>query len=92
MSGDQGSVNYNTYALGREGYFSLDLIASQAAIEADKSVAQAFSADIAYNKGKGYDDFNASSDHIAAYGLAALIGGVALKKLGAARAGRRVLC
>jgi uncharacterized membrane-anchored protein len=81
-SGDQGSVNYNTYALGREGYFSLDLITSQAAIEANKSVARALLADISYDKGKAYEDFDASSDHIAAYGLAALIGGVALKKLG----------
>jgi uncharacterized membrane-anchored protein len=81
-SGDQGSVNYNTYALGREGYFSLDLITSRDAIAADKSVAQTLLADVAYDKGKAYEDFNASSDHIAAYGLAALIGGVALHKLG----------
>ena len=81
-SADQGSVNYNTYALGREGYFSLDLITSQAAIEADKSVARALLADISYDKGKAYQDFEASSDHVAAYGLAALIGGVALHKLG----------
>jgi uncharacterized membrane-anchored protein len=81
-SGDQGSVNYNTYALGREGYFSLDLITSQAAIAANKSVAQTLLADIAYDKGKAYADFEASSDHVAAYGLAALIGGVALHKLG----------
>jgi uncharacterized membrane-anchored protein len=81
-SGDQGSVNYNTYALGRDGYFSLDLITSQAAIAANKSVARALLADITYDKGKAYEDFVASSDHVAAYGLAALIGGVALHKLG----------
>jgi uncharacterized membrane-anchored protein len=81
-SGDQGSVNYNTYALGREGYFSLDLITSQATIAADKVVAQTLLSDITYAKGKAYQDFDASSDHIAAFGLAALIGGVALKKLG----------
>jgi uncharacterized membrane-anchored protein len=81
-NGDQGSVNYNTYALGREGYFSLDLITSQAAIAANKSVAQALLADISYDKGKAYQDFEASSDHVAAYGLAALIGGVALHKFG----------
>jgi uncharacterized membrane-anchored protein len=81
-SGDQGSVNYNTYALGREGYFSLDVITSQATIAADKVVAQTLLSDITYAKGKAYQDFDASSDHIAAFGLAALIGGVALKKLG----------
>jgi len=82
QSGDQGSVNYNTYALGREGYFSLDLITTKAAIEATKGAASALLADISYGKGKAYTDFDASSDHVAAYGLAALIGGVALKKLG----------
>ena len=81
-SGDQGSVNYNTYALGRDGYFSLDLITSQEAIEANKTVARALLADITYDVGKAYQDFDASSDHIAAYGLAALIGGVALHKFG----------
>ena len=45
-------------------------------------MARALLADISYDKGKAYADFDASSDHIAAYGLAALIGGVALKKLG----------
>lgn len=32
--------------------------------------------------GKRYSDFDASSDKVAAYGLAALVGGVAAKKLG----------
>lgn len=39
-------------------------------------------ADLAYNAGKRYEDFSASTDRVAAYGLAALIGGVAAKKLG----------
>ena len=39
-------------------------------------------ADLDYNSGKRYEDFNASTDHIAEYGLAALIGGIAAKKLG----------
>ena len=81
-AGEGGSVNYNTYALGREGYFSLDLITDPKAIDADKSAASALLAGINYLPGKGYGDFNASTDHIAEYGIAALIGGVALKKLG----------
>ena len=81
-SGDEGSVNYNTYALGREGYFSLDLITNKAAIETDKSAARQMLGRISYSKGKAYEDFDASSDHVAEYGLAALVGGVALKKLG----------
>ena len=77
-----GSVNYNTYALGRDGYFSLNLITTQAAIGADKANARTLLAALSYLPGKGYGDFNASTDHIAEYGLAALIGGVAAKKLG----------
>ena len=35
-----------------------------------------------FNEGKRYTDFNGSTDKVAAYGLAALIGGIAAKKLG----------
>jgi uncharacterized membrane-anchored protein len=75
-------VNYNTYALGRDGYFSLNLLTSSSSVAADKSVARGLLAALSYNSGKGYQDFNASTDHIAEYGIAALIGGVAAKKLG----------
>jgi uncharacterized membrane-anchored protein len=75
-------VNYNTYALGREGYFSLNLLTSADRVAADKPAAHTLLAALAYNEGKGYEDFNASTDHIAEYGLAALVGGVVAKKLG----------
>jgi uncharacterized membrane-anchored protein len=75
-------INYNTYALGRDGYFSLNLLTSSDHIGNDKGIAQELLADLAYNKGKNYEDFNVSTDHIAAYGLAALVGGLAAKKLG----------
>jgi len=75
-------VNYNTYALGREGYFSLNLVTGLNSIEAEKPSAHALLAALEYKDGKRYSDFNASTDHIAEYGLAALIGGIAAKKLG----------
>jgi uncharacterized membrane-anchored protein len=75
-------INYNTYALGRDGYFSLNLLTSAGRINADKTVAYELLAALTYNSGRGYEDFNASTDHIAEYGLAALIGGIAAKKLG----------
>ena len=77
-----GSINFNTYALGREGYFSLNLITGQDTISEDKTNARTLLGAISYLPGKTYGDFNASTDHIAEYGLAALIGGVAAKKLG----------
>jgi uncharacterized membrane-anchored protein len=76
------SINYNTYALGRDGYFSLNLLSNSERIAGDKSVAHGLLGDLAYNAGKRYEDFSASTDRIAEYGLMALVGGVAAKKLG----------
>jgi len=76
------TINYNTYALGRDGYFSLDLITDDKDIGADKVVAEQLLGSLAYEPGKRYEDFNSSTDKVAAYGLAALVGVVAVKKLG----------
>jgi uncharacterized membrane-anchored protein len=76
------SINYNTYALGRDGYFSLNLLSNSERIAGDKAVAHGLLGDLGYNAGKRYEDFSASTDRIAEYGLMALVGGVAAKKLG----------
>ena len=68
--------------LGREGYVSLNLITSSSTVEADKPAAHELLAAVNFNDGKRYGDFNASTDKVAAYGLAALVGGIAAKKLG----------
>lgn len=75
-------INYNTYVLGREGYISLNLVTSMKSIENDRPVATALLSGTTFNSGKGYADFNASTDRVAEYGIAALVGGVAAKKLG----------
>jgi uncharacterized membrane-anchored protein len=79
---NEKGINYNTYALGREGYLSLNLLTSSSRVAADKSAAWALLAGLSYNSGKRYEDFNSATDHIAEYGLAALVGGVVAKKLG----------
>lgn len=81
-TGQSQSVNYNTYALGREGYISMDLITGNDTIAADKSHVQSVLGALAFTDGKRYADFNSSTDKVAAYGLAALVGGLAVKKLG----------
>lgn len=78
---EQG-VNYNTYVLGREGYLSLNLVTSRGTVENEKPLARLLLSTVAFNDGKRYEDFNASTDHVAEYGLAALVGGIAAKKLG----------
>lgn len=75
-------VNYNTYALGRDGYISMNLVTGMNTIEADKPIARQMLAALEYNAGKRYTDFDSATDHVAEFGLAALIGGVAAKKLG----------
>jgi uncharacterized membrane-anchored protein len=81
-AGAENGVNYNTYALGREGYISMNLVTGMNTVEAEKPVAQQLLAALEYNDGKRYTQFDSTTDHVAEFGLAALIGGVAAKKLG----------
>jgi uncharacterized membrane-anchored protein len=76
------TVNYNTRLLGRDGYFSITMIDVQANLAPDVEVAKNLISATDYNPGKRYSDFNSSTDKVAQYGLLALIGGVAAKKLG----------
>lgn len=78
---DQG-VNYNTYALGREGYISLNLITDLDKLAAYRPKALQLLDALEYAEGKRYADFNGSTDKVAAYGLATLVAGAAAKKLG----------
>jgi len=76
------NVNYNTFALGRDGYFSMNMVTSLEELPALKPVAEAQLASLEYNPGKRYADFDSKHDHVAEYGLAALVVGVAAHKLG----------
>lgn len=75
-------VNYNTRMLGREGYFALNMLTSVAAFAHDRDTADDLLSTLTFDTGKRFEDFNASTDKVAEYGLAALIGVVAAKKLG----------
>jgi uncharacterized membrane-anchored protein len=80
--GGDPTVNYNTYVLGREGFISMNLITSAAAVDDDKAAARELLSAVNFNDGKRYGNFNSSTDKVAAYGLAALVAGVAAKKIG----------
>lgn len=75
-------VNYNTYQLGREGYISMNLVTDLANVESQKPIAKQLLDQLQFDEGKRYADFNSETDNVAKYGLAALVGGVAAKKLG----------
>jgi uncharacterized membrane-anchored protein len=75
-------VNYNTYALGRDGYISLNLLTDGEHLSGDKVHAREMLSRLEFVDGKRYADFDGKTDHVAEYGLAALVAGVAVKKLG----------
>jgi uncharacterized membrane-anchored protein len=75
-------VNYKTLMLGREGLVSMTMVSPLATIATEKSYVTLLLSKLDYTAGRKYGDFNAKTDHIAEYGLAALIAGVAVKKLG----------
>lgn len=79
---DVSSVNYNTYVLGREGFVTLNLVTDENLVEQEKANAHELLAAVSFNEGKDYESFNADTDKMAEYGLAALVGGLAAKKLG----------
>ncbi len=81
-AGETAIINYNTYALGRDGYFKINLLTDDQHVESDKVQVHDVIKDIEYLDGKSYANFDASTDHVAEYGLAALVGGVVAKKLG----------
>ncbi len=79
---DNPTVNYNTYALGRDGYITLDLITQKNLVPKDKTAVLTLLDNLKYVDGKRYADFKSSADKVAGYGLGALVAGVAAKKLG----------
>lgn len=79
---DDITVNYNTYALGREGFFELNLITAYNALTANRPYAHTLLAGLNYLPGKRYTDFVEGTDNVAAYGIGALIAGGIAKKLG----------
>ena len=79
---DEASINFNTRALGRGGYFSLNLVTSEERIGQDAKISAQLLSGLQFQDGKRYTDYNSATDRVAEIGLAGLIGVVAAKKLG----------
>jgi uncharacterized membrane-anchored protein len=75
-------INYKTLVLGREGYVSMTLVTDQSHIADLRPATATLLNGLTFDDGKRYADFNSSTDHVAEFGLAALVAGVAAKKLG----------
>jgi uncharacterized membrane-anchored protein len=82
VAASEQGVNYNTYALGRDGYFKLNLVTDLKDLAAQKSAADTVFESLQYLEGKKYADFNPATDKSADFSLVALVAGLAAKKLG----------
>jgi len=78
----QSGLNYNIRVLGREGVLVLNAVAGRDQLDAVKGEMQKVTAFTNFNPGQRYTDFNASTDKVAEYGLAALVAGGVAAKLG----------
>lgn len=80
---EENTLNYNIRVLGRRGYLELNFIAAMsqlAEIEANRESVLGLAN---FEQGHRYQDFDPSSDHVAAYGIGALVAGGILAKSGA---------
>ena len=79
---DQHSLNYDIRVLGRSGYLSMNAVAGMNDVAAVKAGMQELLPMVDFDPGKRYADYDAKTDKLAAYGVAALIGGGIAAKAG----------
>ncbi|CAH1000926.1 hypothetical protein LEM8419_01954 [Neolewinella maritima] len=76
------TLNYNILFLGRRGYLTFNVIGGMQDLPEVDAKLDDMLASLTYTTGNRYADFDASTDNIAAYGIAALIGAKVLAKTG----------
>lgn len=79
---DANTLNYDIRVLGRSGYLSLNAVAPMSELATVEGGMQRVLAMTEFDQGHRYADFNASTDKVAAYGVAALVGGALASKAG----------
>lgn len=79
---DQHTLNYDIRVLGRTGYMSMNAVAGMNDVAAVKAGMQQLLPRVEFDAGKRYADYDAKTDKLAAYGIAALIGGGIAAKAG----------
>lgn len=76
------SLNYNIRVLGRRGVLVLNAVAPMEMLPMVREDMQAVLGQVEFNPGHRYSDFVPGTDKVAAYGLAALVGGTLAAKAG----------
>jgi uncharacterized membrane-anchored protein len=80
--GSMHTLNYDVRVLGREGVLSMEAVALMDSLPQIREEMEPLLKVAEFNPGFRYADFNEDTDRVAAYGLGALIAGVAAAKLG----------
>ena len=78
----QHTLNYDIRVLGRSGYLSMNAVAGMNDVAAVKAGMQELLPMVDFDPGKRYADYDPKTDKLAAYGIAALIGGGIAAKAG----------
>jgi uncharacterized membrane-anchored protein len=76
------TLNYNIRVLGRKGYLNLNSVGSMVQLPEIQAAIPSVLESVSFTQGNRYEDFNASTDKVAKYGIAALIAGGILAKKG----------
>lgn len=79
---EQHTLNYDIRVLGRRGYLSLNAVAGMSELGTVQGGMQRLLPMTDFDSGARYADFNESTDKLAGYGIAALIGGGIAAKTG----------
>lgn len=79
---EHNTVNYDIRVLGRRGYLSLNAVARMEELPEVKTGMQQLLPMVEFDAGSRYADYDKGTDKVAAYGLAALIGGGIAAKAG----------
>ena len=78
----QHTLNYDIRVLGRSGYLSMNAVAGMDDVATVKAGMQELLPMVDFDPGNRYADYDAKTDKLAAYGVAALIGGGIAAKAG----------
>ena len=82
FGGEQHTLNYDVRVLGREGVLSMNAVGTMSQLNSIQSDMTSLLAQADFNKGYRYEEYNKSTDKLAAYGLGALVAGGVAAKLG----------
>ena len=80
--GEQHTLNYDIRVLGRSGYLSLNAVSGMNELQTVRTGMQQLLPMTEFDAGARYADYDASTDKLAGYGIAALIGGGIAAKSG----------